>query len=60
VVDSRPYQEVVRDADIVCSNVFNDDQVLSVLYDCSVLERLRSDSIQPTPLASEIKNAAAQ
>jgi 3-hydroxyisobutyrate dehydrogenase len=39
------YLEVVSDADVVCINLFNDDQVRSVLYDCNVLQRLRPDSI---------------
>jgi 3-hydroxyisobutyrate dehydrogenase-like beta-hydroxyacid dehydrogenase len=39
------FMEVVREADVVCINVFNDDQVRSVLYDCNVLRRLKANSI---------------
>jgi len=42
---SRNFEEVASGAEILCINVFNDQQVQSVLYDDGVLAMLRPDAI---------------
>ena len=42
---SRNFEEIAAGAEIVCVNVFNDDQVRSVLYDEGVLGMLRPGTV---------------